>query len=37
VVNVITVSHQKGLRAMGQYGQYLGEGDGETTNLSKLG
>src|SRR4029453_4603111 len=33
VVNVITVQHQKGLRAMGQYGQYLGDGDGETTNL----
>jgi len=33
VVNVITVSHQKGLRAMAQYGQYLGEGDGETSNL----
>ena len=33
VVNVITVQHQKGLRAMAQYGQYLGEGDGETSNL----
>jgi iron complex outermembrane receptor protein len=32
VVNVITVSHQKGLRLSAQYGQYLGEGDGETEN-----
>jgi iron complex outermembrane receptor protein len=30
VVNVITLSRQKGLRLSAQYGQYLGEGDGET-------
>jgi iron complex outermembrane receptor protein len=30
VVNVITVSHQKGLRASAQYGKYIGEGDGQT-------
>jgi iron complex outermembrane recepter protein len=30
VVNVITVSRQRGLRASAQYGQYLGEGDGQT-------
>ncbi|WP_294123303.1 TonB-dependent receptor [Sphingomonas sp.] len=29
VVNVITVSRQKGLRLQAQYGQYLGEGDGK--------
>jgi len=33
VVNVITVQHQKGLRALAQYGQYLGDGDGETSNF----
>jgi iron complex outermembrane receptor protein len=32
VVNVITVQHQKGLRASAYYGQFLGEGDGETEN-----
>ena len=32
VVNIITVAHQKGLKASAQYGQYLGEGDGETEN-----
>jgi iron complex outermembrane receptor protein len=29
VVNVITVSQQRGLRLSAQYGQYLGDGDGE--------
>ena len=32
VVNIITRSGQKGFRAQAQYGQYLGEGDGETQN-----
>ena len=32
VVNVITVSRQNGLRLNAQYGQYLGDGDGETQN-----
>ncbi|MBB3474173.1 TonB-dependent receptor domain-containing protein [Sphingomonas sp. BK345] len=32
VVNIITRSNQKGFRAQAQYGQYLGEGDGETQN-----
>ena len=32
VVNIITKKDQKGLRASAQYGQYLGEGDGETQN-----
>ena len=30
VVNVITVSRQKGLRLSAQYGEYLGKGDGQT-------
>lgn len=34
VVNLITVAQQEGLRASAQYGQYLGEGDGETLDLS---
>ncbi len=34
VVNVITVGQQNGLRASAQYGQYLGDGDGETLDLS---
>ena len=32
VVNIITKSGQNGFRASAQYGQYLGEGDGETQN-----
>ncbi|WP_298091843.1 TonB-dependent receptor [uncultured Sphingomonas sp.] len=32
VVNIITRSNQRGFRASAQYGQYLGEGDGETQN-----
>jgi iron complex outermembrane receptor protein len=34
VVNVITVGQQNGLRASAQYGGYLGDGDGETLDLS---
>ncbi|AHE52487.1 hypothetical protein NX02_03665 [Sphingomonas sanxanigenens DSM 19645 = NX02] len=30
VVNIITKSNQDGLKASAQYGQYLGDGDGET-------
>ena len=30
VVNIITKQNQDGLKASAQYGQYLGEGDGET-------
>src|SRR3954451_22599190 len=33
VVNIITVAQQEGLRASAQYGQFLGEGDGETLDL----
>ena len=32
VVNIITKSGRKGFRAIAQYGQYLGENDGETQN-----
>ena len=32
VVNIITRSDQKGFRASAQYGQYLGENDGDTQN-----
>jgi len=34
VVNIITKTQQDGLRASAKYGQYLSEGDGETTELS---
>ncbi|QKG70720.1 TonB-dependent receptor domain-containing protein [Erythrobacter mangrovi] len=34
VVNIITKSRQDGLQASAKYGQYLAEGDGETTELS---
>ena len=33
VVNIITKDRQDGLKASAKYGQYLGEGDGETTEL----
>src|SRR4051794_23296288 len=33
VVNIITVSKQRGLRASAQYGEYLGHGDGKTVDL----
>ncbi|MCT2557444.1 TonB-dependent receptor [Tsuneonella sp. YG55] len=34
VVNIITKSQQDGLQASAKYGQYLSEGDGQTTDLS---